>query len=81
MNGEAVPNPQREGSAECVSPDGAKVLCCSWQNTPFSQAYMGAPGQELGGSAARTCVFHLPAADNRQQRSGRSCACSAAFCQ
>jgi hypothetical protein len=49
MNGEAVPNAQREGSAECITPDGDKVLCCTWQNTPFSQAYMGARGREVRG--------------------------------
>ena len=42
MNGEAVPNPQRSGSPQCVTTEGLKVSCCVWHNNAFAQAYFGA---------------------------------------
>lgn len=41
MNGEAVPNPAREGRAQCVDAQGQTVLCCTWQPDTFGQAYTG----------------------------------------
>lgn len=41
MNGEVIPNPQRQGSLQCVDAEGQDVLCCSWQPNSFARAYMG----------------------------------------
>lgn len=39
MNGSAIPNPAREGRAECVDAQGQEILCCSWQPNGFAQGY------------------------------------------
>lgn len=45
-NGVPIPNPAREGRAECTDAAGEHVLCCSWQPDGFAQGYTG--GAELG---------------------------------
>lgn len=40
-NGEPLPNPEREGRAECVDAQDERVICCTWQPNAFGQAYTG----------------------------------------